>query len=292
MTIIDLNNKICSLEKNISEKQLSDIFDENWDIIFPNLIKLGKEFKLTGEVRSSGISGRIDFFAFNIETKKFVIIELKNRYDKNIRSQIFDYLDFVEENFDYILLRVNEKLKAYKKINIEIELIIISKNFMQADYNRLKRLNNSLTLIRYFMFENNQLLLDFYSKEINTLTTNNSNMDLKYSSTKEQEFDIWIFINYLIVENILKYNNDYKIVSNNILAIRINLLFKAYNKIRLNEKLPYFTFTGFKNKLKDCEEFLTTLNTRFGKEIVQAYRFDLDKLKNNSKLNKNLNINV
>ncbi len=44
-------------------------------------------------------SGRIDFFAYNRERKSFVIFEIKSVYDKNIRSQVLDYADSVEENF-------------------------------------------------------------------------------------------------------------------------------------------------------------------------------------------------
>jgi len=82
-----------------SEAELNNFLSNNWADFFPQFIFIKREFFLEGNVRSKGTAGRIDILAFNSRTKKFVIIELKRDFDKNIRNQAGDYRDFIEENF-------------------------------------------------------------------------------------------------------------------------------------------------------------------------------------------------
>ncbi|RLZ06585.1 hypothetical protein [Faecalibacter macacae] len=53
-------------EIEVSEKTLQENIIKNFEKIFPNYKLLNSEYKLTGDVRKFGISGRIDIFAYNI----------------------------------------------------------------------------------------------------------------------------------------------------------------------------------------------------------------------------------
>ena len=111
--------KIYSAEKgtflkkvNKSELELNRFLSENWNHFFPQYTYIKSEFSLDGNVRSRGTSGRIDILSFNPKLNRFVVIELKRDIDKNIRNQVNDYRDFIEDNFAKIYLLATQKFNV------------------------------------------------------------------------------------------------------------------------------------------------------------------------------------
>jgi len=152
-----------------SESELNNFLTNHWKYIFPNLQFIKNEFRLDGNVRSSESSGRIDIFAFNPKTSKFVIFELKKSFDKNISQQASDYKDFLEDNFAEIYLETTQKygikLPSYNEISKDqIEIIFIAQKFTQTHIVSAKKRNN-VTLIKYFWFENDLFLVDYINND-------------------------------------------------------------------------------------------------------------------------------
>lgn len=169
--------KIYSAEKgtflkkvNKSEIELNRFLSENWSHFFPQYSFIKSEFTLDGNVRSRGTSGRIDILAFNPKTNRFVVIELKRDIDKNIRNQVSDYKDFIEDNFAKIYLLTTQKfgidLPKYESIAEDsIEVIMISKSFSQTDIDKARKSSREITLIKYVWFENQLLLIDYLNND-------------------------------------------------------------------------------------------------------------------------------
>lgn len=169
--------KIYSTEKGTflkkvkkSESELNKFLSENWSNFFPQFTFIKNEFSLDGNVRSKGGSGRIDILAFNPKTNKFVIFELKRDLDKNIRNQVSDYRDFVEDNFAKIYLLSTQKysveLPKYELISEEsIEVVMIAQSFSPTDIEKARKSKNEITLIKYLWFENQLLLIDYLNND-------------------------------------------------------------------------------------------------------------------------------
>lgn len=169
--------KIYSAEKgtflkkvNKSEIELNRFLSENWIHFFPQYTFIKSEFILDGNVRSRGTSGRIDILAFNPKTNRFVVIELKRDIDKNIRNQVSDYRDFVEDNFAKIYLlstqKFNIELPKYETIAEDnIEVVMIAKSFSQTDVDKARKSSKEITLIKYVWFENQLLLIDYLNND-------------------------------------------------------------------------------------------------------------------------------
>lgn len=152
-----------------SEIELNNFLTNHWEYIFPNFKFIKNEFRLSGDVRSCESSGRIDIFAFNPKTNKFVIFELKKIFDKNISQQASDYKDFIEDNFAEIYLEITQKhgidLPSYHEISKDqIEIIFIAQRFTQTHITSVKKRNN-ITLIKYFWFENDLFLVDYINND-------------------------------------------------------------------------------------------------------------------------------
>lgn len=163
---------------NKLEKDLKFFIAKHWANLFPNLLFIKTEFRLEGNVRSKNDSnGSIDIFAFNPETNRFVIIELKRKFDKNIRTQADDYRDFIEFNFSDIYLIVTDKLEiklpSSSKVDKEnTEIILVANEFTQTDIEKAMKSKQFLTLVRYEWFndnlsiiENDFLVLDFINNQ-------------------------------------------------------------------------------------------------------------------------------
>ena len=154
-------------EVNKPESTLNKFLCENFAELFPKLTFIKSEFVLTGNVRTRGSNGRIDIFAYNADTKRFVIFELKKDFDKNITDQAADYRDFIEDNFAEIYLLATQTLNVPlpKHSEIEkstIEIILIAKAFSSTQIDRLKKIkDNLITLIRYYWFENDFVFIDY-----------------------------------------------------------------------------------------------------------------------------------
>lgn len=170
LKLYSTDNKKFLKQINKSEAELNRFITENWKEFFPHFTFIKSEFALDGNVRSKGGSGRIDILTFNPKTKKFVIIELKKDFDKNIRNQASDYRDFVEDNFAKIYLLAtqsyNVALPKYSDISEDsIELILIAKTFSPADVDKAKKSKSEITLIKYMWFENQLLLIDYLNND-------------------------------------------------------------------------------------------------------------------------------
>lgn len=169
--------KIYSTEKKTflkkvhkSEVELNKFLAENWSQFFPQYLFIKSEFILDGNVRSRGGSGRIDILSFNPKTNKFVVFELKRDLDKNIRNQVSDYRDFVEDNFAKIYLFSTQKfgidLPKYEMISEEsIEVVMIAKSFSPTDVEKARKSKNEITIIKYLWFENQLLLIDYLNND-------------------------------------------------------------------------------------------------------------------------------
>ena len=117
-----------------SEAELNIFLSENWNDFFPQYTFIKSEFSIEGNVRSRGTSGRIDILAFNPKTNKFIVFELKKNKDKNIRNQVSDYKDYIEDNFSQIYLMSLQTYKAdlpqFDQISQEsIEVVMIAKSY-------------------------------------------------------------------------------------------------------------------------------------------------------------------
>ena len=165
------NNKKFLAQIDKPEKELNKFICENWENLFPSLTLITSEFPLKGNVRSLGNNGRIDILAYNPETKKFVIFELKKDYDKNISDQAADYRDYVQDNFSEVYLHSTQKyeveLPKFTLINqSNVEIILIAKRFSLTQIERVKKLKeNTITLIKYFWFEDDLIFIDYINND-------------------------------------------------------------------------------------------------------------------------------
>lgn len=153
-----------------SEAELNKFLSDNWKQIFPHFTFIKSEFTLDGNVRSKGGSGRMDILAFNPKSNKFVVFELKRDIDKNIRNQVSDYKDFIEDNFAKIYLLSTQKFEAtlpkYEAISEDIiEVVMIAKTFSSNDIDKARKSRNEITLIKYLWFENQLLLIDYLNND-------------------------------------------------------------------------------------------------------------------------------
>jgi hypothetical protein len=163
-------NKKFLKQINKSELELNNFLTENWKFIFPQYIFITNEFRLEGNVRSKGTSGRIDILTFNPESKNFLIFELKKDQDKNIRNQASDYKDFIEDHFAEIYLQTiqkfNIKLPKYNEIAKDsVEIFLMAKQFSQTDIEKAKKSKGNITLIKYFWFEDDLFLIDYLNND-------------------------------------------------------------------------------------------------------------------------------
>lgn len=153
------------------EKELNKFICENWKDLFPKLIFITSEFPLKGNVRSLGNNGRIDILAYNPGNKKFVIFELKKDYDKNITDQAADYRDYIQDNFSEVYLlstqKYNVELPKFTEINqLNVEIILVAKKFSLTQIDRVKKLKeNTITLIKYFWFEDDLIFIDYLNND-------------------------------------------------------------------------------------------------------------------------------
>ena len=154
-----------------SEKELNMFICENWINLFPNFKFIASEFPLKGNVRSLGNNGRIDILAYNPETKKFIIFELKKDFDKNITDQAADYRDYVQDNFSDVYLNATQKyeitLPKFTEINQDkVEIILVARRFSLTQIERIKKIkNHNITLIKYFWFEDDLIFIDYINND-------------------------------------------------------------------------------------------------------------------------------
>ena len=153
-------------EESKSEADLNRFLSDNWDELFPQYQFLKREFAIEGNVRSKGGAGRIDILAFNPKLKKFIVVELKKDFSKNIRDQASDYRDFIEDHFHEIYLKASQKygisLPAHHNIvRHSIEVVMIAKSFSQTDVDKAVKPNSDITLIKYVWFEDRLFAIEY-----------------------------------------------------------------------------------------------------------------------------------
>lgn len=165
------NNKKFLKTIERTEAELNRFLSVNWNDFFPQFQFIKSEFTLDGNVRSKNSSaGRVDILAFNPKSKRFIVIEFKKDFDKNIRNQASDYKDFIEDNFAEIYLLSTQKydvcLPKFTEIAKDnIDLILIAKYFNNLDVDKAKRSKGEITLIRYMWFEDELLLIDYLNND-------------------------------------------------------------------------------------------------------------------------------
>lgn len=164
-------NKVFLKQIDKSEKDLNKFICDNWKALFPKLTFIASEFPLKGNVRSIGTNGRMDIIAYNPQTKRFVIFELKKDYDRNITEQAADYRDYIQDNFWEVYLLSAQKysieLPKYLDINTnQVEIILIAKKFSTTQIDRVKKQKeNLITLIKYFWFEDDLIFIDYINND-------------------------------------------------------------------------------------------------------------------------------
>ena len=149
---------------------MNKFLSDNWKQFFPQYTFIKCEFTLEGPVRSKGGSGRVDILAFNPKSNRFTVFELKKDNDKNLRNQVSDYKDFIEDNFAKIYLYSTQKYNAvlpkYELISEDsIEVVMIAKMFSANDIEKARKSKNEITLIKYLWFENQLLLIDYLNND-------------------------------------------------------------------------------------------------------------------------------
>ena len=157
--ILNINNNSKHSEISITENFLQKNIVKNFNILFPEYRILNTEYKLQGDVRKFGISGRIDIFALNLSDYRLAVFELKKDNNKNVLFQAIDYTDFISENYNLIILSsvnlsIEEKDKLLKS-KLKPEIILIAKNFSHPTIRRIENVENKIRLIEYKAFENN-----------------------------------------------------------------------------------------------------------------------------------------
>lgn len=275
MKLINLIKKTSHSEIELSEKALSNILFDFWTIIFPDLKLIEREFHLIGDVRSKDTGGRIDFFAYNSLTQKFVIIEIKNKYDKNIRSQIYDYADYIEDNFEFTKLRAKEIIPDIQVQKNTFELILIAKVFKSTDYSRINKYEYPTKLITYRYFKNSYLTLDIFE---NSFESKKEKIDIINEPINifEQNEDLkgfWKTFNDLVIDNTLVVDKDYMIKGPD-LIIRIDRIYDKYFKRHINNDLSCLSIHDLRTLLKSSPTYKKGKSVRFDKQVTMGYIFD------------------
>ncbi len=238
-----------------SEAELNNFLSENWKNFFPQYVFIENEFTIDGNVRSKGTSGRIDIFAFNPKSKKFVVFELKKDKDKNIRNQVSDYRDYIEDHFSQIYLIALQKYKVdlpqFEEISQStIEVVMIAKSYSSTDIERVKKSNrkNLTTLIRYIWFENELLLIDYINNDPDDLIEKENAEKLrKIKNIIENKKSL-----YADVEAFLYGKNEaqrlFKIFFESLNKIENSTLEVQATKIKIGFKDETFSIIGYARK--------------------------------------------
>lgn len=82
-----------------------------------------------------------------------------------------DYRDYIQDNFSDVYLHTtqkhNVKLPNFMEINrTNVEIILIAKKFSLTQIDRVKKLKeNTITLIKYFWFEDDLIFIDYINND-------------------------------------------------------------------------------------------------------------------------------
>lgn len=254
-------------EIEVSEKTLQENIIKNFEKIFPNYKLLNSEYKLTGDVRKFGISGRIDIFAYNIIDFSLVIIELKKKNDKNILFQIIDYSDFVVENFLSIVssLKINEniKLKILKAKKIP-EIVLIASEFNHPTIRRVLNIKNEIKILKYKYFEDDIIYFEDFDEKKPTKIQ--KRFIIENGKMKLEDFDQ--MLNKIIQTIELKY---YEVDYNNII-VNPSQFYEGYLEIVQELNIPLISKSDFIKNLKESHYFIKSKKSyRFKGRITSVF---------------------
>ncbi|MCD4746182.1 MAG: hypothetical protein K8R58_07770 [Bacteroidales bacterium] len=270
-----------------SETELNKFLSENWHNFFPQYVFIKSEFALEGNVRSRGTSGRIDILAFNPKSKKFIVFELKKEKDKNIRNQVSDYRDYIEDNFSQIYLLALQKYKveipSFERISQDtIEVVMIAKSFSSTDIERVKKSKskNLTTLIRYIWFENELLLIDYINNDPDDLIEKENAEKLrKIKNIIENEKSLYADVDAFLFGK-EEAQRLFKIFFESLNKLKKATLEVQATKIKIGFKNETFSVIGYAGKTgKKC--FLV-INTNIN-QVVELGEIVDDRVRPNMK---------
>ena len=271
---IDLKNKKVYQTLEISEKDLQNILLENFELLFPNYIFLSSEFRLKGDVRLFGIGGRIDILAVDVKNFQIVVVELKKLQSKHILVQAIEYTDFIEDNLELILLKVNgieEKLK--KKIigmNKRPKIVLIANKFLHPSVKKIKRLDIEVDMFQYDYYENGFIRLTKYDALAEKINLNENNL-----SVNANEFDSLQIVIDFIENGVLSEERFYKIEGNEIFINGQNI-FNIYRDYCFDNNEKPMSKSIFINGLKKHPNYIGFLSkTDFKFNRTSAYHLKL-----------------
>lgn len=257
--ILDINSNSKFNEISITENYLQKQVVNNFHILFPEYKILSSEFKLQGDVRKFGISGRIDIFALNINENRLAVFELKKENNKNILFQALDYTDFIIENYNLIILSsknldLEEKDKLLKS-KLKPEIILIAKNFNHPTIRRIENIDNKIKLIEYKSFENNLIYFE--------IVCNKSDNKIVYYKSDENKFEKIDSTNVslLIKETIKNLDESYYSVESNVLAINPTVLYNSFKQIAIKFDLAHLTKKNFLKLIRDSNYYIEERKT-------------------------------
>jgi hypothetical protein len=260
------------------EKELNRFICENWNNLFPKLTFITNEFLLKGNVRSFGNNGRIDILAYNSESKKFVVFELKKDYDKNITDQAADYRDYIQDNFSDVYLHSIQKyevqLPKFSEINqTNIEIILIAKKFSLTQIDRVKKFKeNIVTLIKYYWFEDELVFIDYINNDPDDVKIENINAkkisDISKIITQDPEqyeIDRFFSLKTLSKDAFYIFFNSIKTKGNVYLEFQQTKI-----KVKINNET--FSIIGFGGKTG--RKSILQINTNIDISVLKNLLFD------------------
>ena len=256
--ILDVNNNSKHSEISITENFLQKNIVKNFNILFPEYKIINTEYKLQGNVRKFGISGRIDIFALNLLDYRLAVFELKKDNNKNVLFQAIDYTDFISENYNLIILSsinlsIEEKDKLLKS-KLKPEIILIAKNFSHPTIRRIENIENKIRLIEYKAFENNMLYFE-------TICNKNDNKIVFYKSEEHKFENIDSSnVNLIIKESIKNLDESYYQIDTNILVINPTILYNSFKQISSKFDLIHLPRLKFMKLIRESEFYIEERN--------------------------------
>jgi len=254
--IFDISTNEKHEETEISEKKLQNLIIENFNIFFPNLKIIKSEYSIKGNVRLFGMSGRIDILAYNSQEYSLVIFELKKEHSKNVIIQAIDYSDFIEENLELIVSRINEfsveEKKKILQLNNPPKIILIANSFNHPTIRRAKSLTNEISLYKYKYYSNQFLQFE----EINQNSKIKERIESISSSSESLNHvpKIIEIIKTIIGLDLL--NEMYYKIEGGKLTVNQTHLFKSYEKYYTAKDMDFLSKIDFVKSIKDSDKYI------------------------------------
>ncbi|WP_286813943.1 MULTISPECIES: hypothetical protein [unclassified Maribacter] len=254
--IFDIRTKEKNEETEISEKKLQSLIVENFNLFFPELKIIKSEYAIKGNVRLFGMSGRIDILAYNPVENNLVIFELKKEHSRNIVIQAIDYSDFIEENLELIISRIDELSIEEKKIVLQLnkppKIILVANSFYHPTIRRAKRLTNEISLYQYIYYSNQ--LLQFEEIKDNSKIKERIE-SISYSSESLDHIPRIVEIIKTIIGLDLLNERYYKIEGRK-LTVNQSHLFKSYEKYYSGKGMDFLSKMDFVKSIKESNRYI------------------------------------